>query len=421
MAETTTKVQLLDALRTTGEQAVAKLRALDAATFERGRYESGWNGREILAHVAAMEWTYARLIDVPRQAPAGESSAAMSGEVRRTTLEESAGQISRYEDAQSAFANLGSDLATYYVLRGSLHADAFELARAQVTQSLTAAREAAPALGDAELARADALASAYATVGETQERILRAVEQNDISGALAIAGQTGVLEAAPKLTQEMQQAVNDARNDLATAQRDDAAEQKRSVALSLGIAGTWAALLLFLGLASFRWLVRPLEKVSLSTLTIAAGDLTARVPENGPRELAQVGADVNRMTEALIRRSEEVNASSRNLEARTSELEEANSALTASEARFRALVQNASDMVTIIDSEEWAVRYGLAFHEAFLAQEIEPSVGGGLQVGLLTLAEGMRIFDLETLDLTSDDPIWTPTRLTRHVTFDWVA
>jgi uncharacterized damage-inducible protein DinB len=80
-----TKAQLLDLLRMTGEQAVAKLRALDAAAFERGRYEGGWNGRAILAHVAAMEWTYARLIDVARQVPAGESSAATLGEVRRTT------------------------------------------------------------------------------------------------------------------------------------------------------------------------------------------------------------------------------------------------------------------------------------------------------------------------------------------------
>jgi diguanylate cyclase (GGDEF)-like protein/PAS domain S-box-containing protein len=53
----------------------------------------------------------------------------------------------------------------------------------------------------------------------------------------------------------------------------------------------------------------------------------------------------------LLRRSEEINGYlSRNLEARTSELEQANSALTSSEGRFRALVQNASDMVTIIDS-----------------------------------------------------------------------
>lgn len=94
MAQTPTKAQLLDALRATGDEAVASLRALDAAAFEQGRYENGWNGREILAHVASIEWTYARLIDVARQAPAGAQPAA-SGEVRRTTPEESGGLATR--------------------------------------------------------------------------------------------------------------------------------------------------------------------------------------------------------------------------------------------------------------------------------------------------------------------------------------
>jgi hypothetical protein len=37
-------------------------------------YENGWNGRQILAHMASIEWTYSRLIDMAAApAPAGES------------------------------------------------------------------------------------------------------------------------------------------------------------------------------------------------------------------------------------------------------------------------------------------------------------------------------------------------------------
>jgi len=68
---------------------------MDAASLEHGRYEGGWNGRQILAHVAAIEWTYARLIDVARQAPAGAPPEAASSEVRRTTPEEAAGMSTR--------------------------------------------------------------------------------------------------------------------------------------------------------------------------------------------------------------------------------------------------------------------------------------------------------------------------------------
>jgi hypothetical protein len=72
MAEPTvpTKAELLDQLRATGEDAVRQLRATPQAAFAQGRYENGWNGREILAHLASIEWTYARLIDLAKGEPA---------------------------------------------------------------------------------------------------------------------------------------------------------------------------------------------------------------------------------------------------------------------------------------------------------------------------------------------------------------
>jgi hypothetical protein len=92
-----TKVELLETLRSTGDEVVAKLRALDPASYDLGRYEGGWNGRQILAHVAALEWTYARLIDVARQASADAAAdaSAAAAEVRRTTHEESPGLATR--------------------------------------------------------------------------------------------------------------------------------------------------------------------------------------------------------------------------------------------------------------------------------------------------------------------------------------
>jgi hypothetical protein len=65
---TASRQELLDKLRTSGDDIVSKLRAMPAESFEQGRYESGWNGRQILAHIASIEWTYPRLIDVAREA-----------------------------------------------------------------------------------------------------------------------------------------------------------------------------------------------------------------------------------------------------------------------------------------------------------------------------------------------------------------
>jgi hypothetical protein len=67
--------ELVEKLRTSGEEFRQRISTLPAAAFEEGRYENGWNGRQILAHVAAIEWTYPRLLEIPSRAQAspGES------------------------------------------------------------------------------------------------------------------------------------------------------------------------------------------------------------------------------------------------------------------------------------------------------------------------------------------------------------
>lgn len=74
-----TKTELLAGLRSSAAEALATLRALPAETFEQGRYESGWNGRQILAHIASIEWTYPRLLQLPAPAPT-PAPAASGGE-----------------------------------------------------------------------------------------------------------------------------------------------------------------------------------------------------------------------------------------------------------------------------------------------------------------------------------------------------
>ncbi|HEY8172047.1 MAG TPA: maleylpyruvate isomerase N-terminal domain-containing protein [Dehalococcoidia bacterium] len=90
-----TKQSLIEALRSTGDRAVAALRAVPADAWDGGRYENGWTARQILAHVAAIEWTYARLIDVARGGDAPPATVPAASEVKRTTPEESPQHASR--------------------------------------------------------------------------------------------------------------------------------------------------------------------------------------------------------------------------------------------------------------------------------------------------------------------------------------
>ncbi|MGE3597715.1 MAG: DinB family protein [Dehalococcoidia bacterium] len=89
-----TKAALIAELRRSGELLVTRLRALPVDDFERGRYENGWNGRQILAHVASIEWTYPRLLDIARQGGA-DGAATVTGPVRRTEPSEAVGVPTR--------------------------------------------------------------------------------------------------------------------------------------------------------------------------------------------------------------------------------------------------------------------------------------------------------------------------------------
>ena len=62
------KAELLAALRSSRDEVLALVRGLPPERLEEGRYESGWNGRQILAHIASIEWSYPRLVDVAREA-----------------------------------------------------------------------------------------------------------------------------------------------------------------------------------------------------------------------------------------------------------------------------------------------------------------------------------------------------------------
>jgi hypothetical protein len=58
---------------------VRLIRAMEPARLEQGRYENGWNGRQILAHIASIEWTYPKLIDIARAAPAAAPDSRPDG------------------------------------------------------------------------------------------------------------------------------------------------------------------------------------------------------------------------------------------------------------------------------------------------------------------------------------------------------
>lgn len=95
-----TKAELIEALRSAGDDFVARVSAIEPAALDQGRYEGGWNARQILAHVASIEWSYPRLIDLARQAPAPAPAAAPSGATYRPPMQGGGPMIDGYNERQ---------------------------------------------------------------------------------------------------------------------------------------------------------------------------------------------------------------------------------------------------------------------------------------------------------------------------------
>lgn len=99
------KDQLVQALRSSEQQFADAVAAVNPADLELGCYENGWNARQVLAHVASIEWTYAGILDLARgggtSAPAPKTQdRPASGSGTSYSAPPASGAILSYNDRQ---------------------------------------------------------------------------------------------------------------------------------------------------------------------------------------------------------------------------------------------------------------------------------------------------------------------------------
>lgn len=70
---------LISALQQDSDAFQRAVTQLPEEAFEQGVYEHGWNARQLLAHIAAIEWTYPRLIERAEQRARGEDTQQGGG------------------------------------------------------------------------------------------------------------------------------------------------------------------------------------------------------------------------------------------------------------------------------------------------------------------------------------------------------
>jgi len=232
---------------------------------------------------------------------------------------------SLYEDALGGAYNEWVTVVAYFSLHDPAYIDRFAQSRGNVEAALTALREDALRHDPAQAALLDGFIATHARFAGADADVIRAIGQGDLTRALSIATETGLTVDSDRFLSDLRQKIDDQRAELRAAQQQQRDAEADTLRSSLMIGGVCLGLLIIVGLASYRWIARPLHRASSSTRAIARGDLSARVQLAGPAELADLADDVNGMAEALINRSEELNAYlSKDLETRTRELERTN-------------------------------------------------------------------------------------------------
>src|SRR5215210_2927827 len=107
------------------------------------------------------------------------------------------------------------------------------------------------------------------------------------------------------------------------ASREHRAEGRSSLSIGAGIGGLGLLLLLAAGFALFlrRYVVRPVLTVAGASRSLAAGDMSVRVPPAGTSEIGDLGRSFNAMADSIERGRAEVAAHARELERSNEELD----------------------------------------------------------------------------------------------------
>ena len=87
--------EIVRGLEESADEVLRACGELTAADWERGAYEHGWNARQVLAHIASIEWSYPRVIDLARQVR--DASGSGVGSMRDGNDAYNARQIARRE------------------------------------------------------------------------------------------------------------------------------------------------------------------------------------------------------------------------------------------------------------------------------------------------------------------------------------
>ena len=303
----------------------------------------GWSGLPLFSSVRGRAIATVVVLVVILVVVVGASTSL--AEVYRSDLaasEQRTRSLSLLQDAR-VYADYGLVWIYQYIMSRdeSLLPEARSyLARSGATMAEVRAIEEAQ--GDREqLASIDELLGQARSLLPTFEQLIALGQSGDVEGATAT-----LVAARPQIDEmrfELDRLVEAELQEMQILR--DRAHRAGDLAFweLVGLGLTGAVLALAVSAAVARSVLEPLAALESTALAVAGGDLGARAPAGGPRELARLGAAVNQMTESLLDASKR-----RHLEA---EREQALVQLRESEHRCCSLIENALDIITVVEAD----------------------------------------------------------------------
>jgi diguanylate cyclase (GGDEF)-like protein len=214
--------------------------------------------------------------------------------------------IQLYQEARTAALAEMTSAISYAILQEPGAFTRFQRAEGDVNDKLDELREATEANGENDTREVELFAASHANLIEGYARVFDAMEDGDLASVAAVAEAEGIEPLATTFLASLAGAADAANQDLLNAQQDARAAETESDQAVFSIIAIWSVAILAGSFILVRWVLRPIERIGSATRAIAAGDLSIRLPETGPQELASLGSDVNQMAAVLIDRSQQL-------------------------------------------------------------------------------------------------------------------
>ncbi|HEY5639641.1 MAG TPA: PAS domain S-box protein, partial [Dehalococcoidia bacterium] len=256
---------------------------------------------------------------------------------------------------------------------------------------------------DLEAARLQLISSQAASLIEGVEQIIELRQDGDAEEAAAAL--EGAVFPFRLFEDSLREAAAHEAEELAELR--DRAERTGDIAFWLLVISGAAGAALGLAAAALiaHSIIKPLSSLEATAAAISEGDLKARAQTTGPRELARLGTSLNTMTESLL------DASKRR------ELEEA---IVLRERHFRSLIENAVDLVIVLNDDS-TIRYISPSVKRAIGFAPEELVGSSAFSGMVhedDLANSIAAFK----EVTQNPDVTSPmTARVRHKNGSWRA